>query len=157
MTVNRICSIRRRGYCLFDHAILCGFYLRAATNQEQRLLNSLLSVKSFVNVRGLRKASLLTKIYNVVTWFWSKPSSFLISRRFATKWCLHSTSNPFYRFLLPMTSHIDCPLCRKKCQTSLDSAHVLVNTVPIVYTFCMFWYCHSRHEVFSHKHMLLKY
>ena len=26
----RICSIRRRGYYLFHHAILCGFYSRAA-------------------------------------------------------------------------------------------------------------------------------
>ena len=28
----RICSIRRRGYYSFHRAILCGFYLRAATN-----------------------------------------------------------------------------------------------------------------------------
>ena len=31
---------------LFHHAILCGFYLRAATNREQHLLNSVLSIKS---------------------------------------------------------------------------------------------------------------
>ena len=37
---------------LFHHAILCGFYSRAATNQERCLLNSVLSVKSFVNVRA---------------------------------------------------------------------------------------------------------
>ena len=50
-------------------AILCGFYSRAATNQERRLLNSVLSVKIFVNVRALRKASFirLTKNYNAVT------------------------------------------------------------------------------------------
>ena len=27
-----VCLIRRRGYYLFHHAILCGFYSRAATN-----------------------------------------------------------------------------------------------------------------------------
>ena len=43
----RICSIRRRGYYLFHHVILCGFYSRAATNRERRLLNSVSSVKVF--------------------------------------------------------------------------------------------------------------
>ena len=67
----RICSIRRRGYYLFHHAILCGSYSRAATNRERRLLNSVLLVKSFVNVRALRKASFirLIKNYDAVTWF----------------------------------------------------------------------------------------
>ena len=32
--------IRRRGYYLFYHPSLCGVYLRAATNQERRLLIS---------------------------------------------------------------------------------------------------------------------
>ena len=65
----RICSIRRRGYYLFHHVILCGFYSRAATNRERRLLNSVLPVKSFGNIRALRKASFirLTKNYDAVT------------------------------------------------------------------------------------------
>ena len=90
-----ICSIRHPGYCLFHHAILCSFYSRVATNREWRLLNSVLSVKSFLNVRALRKASFgrLTKNYDAVTWFWSKPSSFLTSHRFATKWYLQSVSS----------------------------------------------------------------
>ena len=37
-TNYRIRSIRRRGYYLFHHAILCGFYSRAATIRERRLL-----------------------------------------------------------------------------------------------------------------------
>ena len=51
--------------------ILCGFYSRAATNREWRSLNSGFSVKSFVIVRALRKASFirLTKNCNAVTWF----------------------------------------------------------------------------------------
>ena len=36
--------------------VLCGFYSREATNREQRLLNSVLSVKSCVNLRALRKS-----------------------------------------------------------------------------------------------------
>jgi len=46
-----------------------------ATNRERRLLNSVLSVKSFVIERALRKASFirLTKNCNVVAWFWSQP------------------------------------------------------------------------------------
>ena len=55
----RIWSIRCRGYYLFHHAILCGFYSRAATNRERRLFNSVFSVKSFVIVRALRKASFI--------------------------------------------------------------------------------------------------
>ena len=111
MTMYRICSIRRCGYYLFHCAILCGFYSRVATNWERRLLNSAFSVKSFVIVRVLRKASFirLTKNCNAVTWFWSKPSS-LISRRFATKRYLHGTSNAFPQ----MISHDDHPLCLKK-------------------------------------------
>ena len=41
-----ICSIRRHGYYLFHHAILCGFYLRVTTNRERHLLNSVLSISS---------------------------------------------------------------------------------------------------------------
>ena len=55
----RICSIRRRGYYLFHHANLFGFYSRAATYRERHLLNSVFLVKSFVNVRALRKASFI--------------------------------------------------------------------------------------------------
>ena len=61
---SRICSIRRRGYYLFHHAILCGFYSRAATIREWRLLNSVVSAKSFVNVRALRKASFIRSTKN---------------------------------------------------------------------------------------------
>ena len=56
----RIRLIRRRGYYLFHHAILCGFYLRAVTIRERHLLNSVVSVKSFVNVTALRKP-----VYNI--------------------------------------------------------------------------------------------
>ena len=52
----RICSIRRHGYYLFHHAILCGFYLRATTNRERHLLNSVLSVKIFRECKGFEKS-----------------------------------------------------------------------------------------------------
>ena len=51
----RICSIRLCGYYLFHHTILCGYNLRVATNWQWRLLHSVLSVKSFVNVRTFKK------------------------------------------------------------------------------------------------------
>ena len=94
-------------------AILCGFYSRAAFIK--------LSVKSFVILRALRKASFykIKKNCDAMTWFLSKPSSF-ISRCFDTNPYLHGTSNPFPRFL-PMNSHDDGPPFLKKCQTSLDS------------------------------------
>ena len=38
--VYRISAIRRRGCYLFQHANLCGYYSRAATNGGRRLLNS---------------------------------------------------------------------------------------------------------------------
>ena len=41
---------------------LCGFYSRAVTNRERRLLNSVFSVKFFVIVRALRKASFIRRI-----------------------------------------------------------------------------------------------
>ena len=59
-----------------------------------------------------------------------------MSHCFATKWYLHSSSNPFPCFL-PMTSLVDHPLCLKKCQTFLDSV-CSCNYVPIVYTFLIF-------------------
>ena len=40
----RIRSIRRHGYYLFQHSILCGFFSRAAAIKERRLFNS---VKTF--------------------------------------------------------------------------------------------------------------
>ena len=49
-----ICLIRRHGYYLFHHAILCGFYLRVATNQEQHLL-----IKLSVIDKVFRNAKLL--------------------------------------------------------------------------------------------------
>ena len=51
----RICSIRRCGYYLFYHTVLCGDNLRVATNWQWHLLHSVLSVKSFVNVRTFKK------------------------------------------------------------------------------------------------------
>jgi len=51
-----ICVIRCRGYYLFHHAILCGFYSRAATNREQRLLNSVVWVKVFCKSKGFEKS-----------------------------------------------------------------------------------------------------
>ena len=36
-------------------------YLRVATNREQRLLNSVLLVKSFINVKALGKASFIRR------------------------------------------------------------------------------------------------
>ena len=68
--------------------------------------------KIFCKCKGFEKS----QFYKI-----NKPSSFLMSRHFATKRYLHGTSNPFPCFLLPMTSHVDCPSCLKKCQTSLDS------------------------------------
>ena len=107
----------------------------AVSIRERRLFNSVFSVKSFMIVRALRKASFikLTKNCDAVTWFWSKHSS-LISLRFATKQYLHGTSNLFPRFL-PMISHDDRPPCLKNCRTSLDSVSYRVYS------------CHSRHEV----------
>ena len=55
-----ICTVfARSDAAATHHAILCGFYSRAATNWERRLLNSVLSVKSFVNVRALRNANFI--------------------------------------------------------------------------------------------------
>ena len=65
---------------------------------EWCLLNSVSSVKSFGNVRALRKTIRLKKNYDVVPWFWSKPSSFLISCCFGTKRYPHSTSSLFPHF-----------------------------------------------------------
>ena len=97
-----ICSIRHPGYCLFHHTILCSFYSRVATNREWRLLNSVLSVKSFLNVRALRKASFarLTKNYDAVTWFWSKPSSCYkaVPTRHLQSVSSFSSSNDFTRW-----------------------------------------------------------
>ena len=48
-------SIRHRSYYFYSHhTILCGFYSRAATIHEWHLLNSVVLVKSFLNVRALR-------------------------------------------------------------------------------------------------------
>ena len=49
----RIRSIRRRGYYLFHHAILCGFYSRAATIRERRLLNSVVIVQKSFRACGI--------------------------------------------------------------------------------------------------------
>ena len=56
VSIYRICSIRRRGYYLFHCAILCGFYSRAATNRERRLLNSSVLSKNFHNCKGFEKS-----------------------------------------------------------------------------------------------------
>ena len=113
--------------------ILCGFYSRAATNQERRLFNSVFSVKSFVIVRALRKASFIRLTNLRCGDLICKPSS-LISPRFATKRYLHRTSNLFPR-RLPMNSHDDRPPCLKNCRTSLDSVSSCT---------CRVYSCHSR-------------
>ena len=101
--IYRIWLIRHRGYFLFHRTILCSFYSRVATNREQRLFNSVFSVKSYVFVRALRKASFirLTKNCDAVTWFWSKHSS-LISCHFAAYTappiCSLFSSNGFSRW-----------------------------------------------------------
>ena len=118
--VYRICSIRRRGYCLFHRTNLCGFYSRAATNRERCLLNSVFSVKFFVIAKALRKASFIRRI-----------AMQLDQPPLATKRYLHGTS---YRFL-PMISHDDRPPCLKKRRTSLDSVRSCIYRVLI-------WYCH---------------
>ena len=137
-----ICSIRHPGYCLFHHAILCSFYSRVATNREWRLLNSVLSVKSFLNVRALRKASFgrLTKNYDAVTWFWSKPSSFLTSHRFATKWYLQSvssfsSSNDFTRWspsALQKMPNLSGQPSRNVTNNLISSLHTCDKTVMFV-------------------------
>jgi len=103
---------------------------------ESGIYLTLFSVKSFLIVRALRKASFirLTKNCDAVTWFWNKQ----ISLHFATKQYLHGTSNPFLHFL-PMISHNDRPPCLKNSEL-LWTAWV---PVPIAYTYS----CHSRHEV----------
>jgi len=49
-------TIRHRGYYLFHHAILCGFYSRVATNRERNLLNSVVWVKVFCKCKGFEKS-----------------------------------------------------------------------------------------------------
>ena len=137
--VYRICSIRRRGYYLFHRANLCGFYLRAATNREQRLLNSVFSVKFFVIARALRKTSFIQRIamqldqpplcYKAVpTRHFQSVSSF--------------SSNDFTR---------DRPPCLKNVEL-LWTACVLV---PIVYSFDIAIRAYT--EVCSRAHVLLEY
>ena len=94
------------GYYLFYCTILCGFYSGAAFIK--------LSVvgKIFCNCKGFEKSQFYTINEEL--------RCSLISHCFATKQYLHSTSNPFPRFL-PMSSHNDCPPFLKKCQTSLNS------------------------------------
>ena len=118
----RICSIRRRSYYLFHRAILCGFYSRAATNRERRLLNSVFLVKFFVIVRALRKASFIRRIAMQLD---QPPLCYKAVY-------LHGTSNPFPRFL-PMISHDDRPPCLKKCRTPLDSVRSCTYCVLIWY------------------------
>ena len=171
MVVYCICSIRHRSYYLFHHVILCGFYSRVATNWEWHLLNSVLFmklVKSFVNIRALRKSFIkLTKNYNAMAWFWSKPSSFLISRCFATKRYLHGTSNS--QWIASSSNPIPLQMLKRtkmswrrmnlyrRTANLLYVLWVLASTVPIVCTLCMFWYCHLSHEVCSRVHVLLEY
>ena len=54
--VYRIRAIRHHGYYLFHHAILCGFYSRAATNRERHLLYSVVWVKVFCKCKGFEKS-----------------------------------------------------------------------------------------------------
>ena len=72
-----------------------------------------------------------------------QPSSFLISHRFATKWYLHSTSNPFSRFVLPMTSHVDGPPCLKKSAKLLYLSCVLSACFDIAIRVTKFVHMHT--------------
>ena len=73
-------SSRNFVWCLLERAMI----------RERHLLNSVVSVKSFVNVRAFPAS-------------WSA-LAFLQSGTYQ-----HSTSNLFPRFFVPMTSHIDHP------------------------------------------------
>ena len=79
----------------FITQFLCGFYLRAATNREQCSLNSVVCVKILCKCEGFEKSQFYNINEELRPWFWSKTSSFLISRRFPTKRYLHGNSNPF--------------------------------------------------------------
>ena len=121
MGIYCICSIRRRSYYLFHRAILCSFYSRAATNWEWRLLNSVLSVKSFVVVRAFRKASFVKINKELQCDDLVFEQAFQLDQPpLCYKGYLHGTSNPFHRFL-PMNSHDDRLPRLKKCKTSLNS------------------------------------
>ena len=82
----------------------------AASIRERRLLNSVFSVKFFVIVRALRKASFIRRI----TMQLDQP---LLCYEAVY---LHGTSNPFPRFL-PLISHDDRPPCLKKCRGPIHS------------------------------------
>ena len=107
----RICSIRHYDYYLFHHTILCSFYLRAAFIKLSAI------GKIFHKCKGFEKSQFyeINKELRCGDLVLKQTSSFLISRRFATKQYLHGTSNPFSCFLLPMISHDDRPPCLKKC------------------------------------------
>ena len=113
---------------IYSIAQFCAAFIR-----ERRLLNSGFSLKSFVIVRALRKASFRHKINEELRCggLVLKQTFFsLISRRFATKRYLHDTSDPFHCFL-PTISHDDRPLRLKNAEL-LWTVCVLV---PIVYSF----------------------
>ena len=88
--------------------------MRLNSIQGQHLLNSSVTSKIFRNCKGFEKSQFIrsTKNYDVVGL--KQTFQLLTSRCFATNQYLHGTSNLFPCFLLPMTSHVDCPMCLKK-------------------------------------------
>ena len=103
--VYRICSIRHRGYYLFHHAVMCGFYSRAAIDREQHLLDSVLSVKK----KELRCVDLVLKqTFQLL----DQPPLCYKYKAVPTR---HIQSVSLFSSLNNL--HIDCPLCLKNYQT----------------------------------------
>ena len=122
LDIARVCGrtfmSRRRAKIQNKSEIIDLLYTTPILENRQLLcMHSSKSLLLVVIVKALSGFLRLTKNYDAVTRFWSKPSSFLISHHSATKQYLNSTSNLFPRFL-PMTSHIDRSPC---LQMSLDS------------------------------------
>ena len=150
-----LCSHKHTVFARSDATATIYFIVQfcAASIREQHLLNSVLSVKPLVIVRALRKASFIRLMKNceVVTWFWSKPSSYLISCRFATKRYLHGTSNLFPSSFSSNDFMRWSPSVHQKMPNFSGQRAFL-------YLACiLIWYCHSRHEVCSRPHVLLEY
>ena len=130
-TTYRICSIRRRGYYLFHHAILRGFYSRAATNRERRLLNSVLSVKSqFYKINKEYTMRWLGSVEANLPASWSAAALLQSDTYTAPPICffVFASSNDFIRWSLSVP------------QPMPNFSGQLSTTVPIVYTI---WYCDS--------------
>ena len=120
LDIARVCGrtfMSRRRAKMQNKSEIIGYTTPILENRQLLCMHSSKSLLHVVIVKALSGFIRLTKNYDAMTRFWSKPSSFLISHRSATKRYLSSTSNLFPRFL-PMTSHVDRPPC---LQMSLDS------------------------------------